>query len=346
MIYNVLKGLVKLITANLGTKLMALLMALFTWFYINQEYTERTDLLEIPLKLEVPEGVISQTEDLSKGGPIGSVKVSLEGPRGILQDIKTNIICRHKVVAGNLNDQPIPQIEEIKPSDFNLPNSINVRIINPSKIKVWLMREMEKNLRLDAEKCSAGGPAKGYRIVEIKAEPSEILVRGPKYILQNRQSIPCAPVDISGATKSFSRAGKIAETIDNMPVSTNDSFRLMVTVDEGLVETTVKTNINILFPPDFAYQVKAKPQEIEVKLKGPAESLKALKKTDFNVFVNVANLYSNLKDVKPGSYPGVTVEFQLSEKAPRGIILAEPLNPAMIEITELPKTTPSPSPGQ
>lgn len=325
---------------------MALLMALFTWFYINQEYTDRIDLLEIPLKLEIPQGIISQTEDISKGGPISSIKISLEGPRSVLQDIKTNITCLHKVVAGSLNDQPIPQIEEIKQSDFNLPNSINVRVINPSKIKVWLMKEMEKNLRLDTEKCSVGEPAKGYRIVEIRTDPSEVLVRGPKYILQNRQSIPCAPVDISGATKSFSRDGKITGVIDNMPVSTNDSFRLFVTVAEELVETTIKTNINILYPPDFSYQVKAKPQEIEVKLKGPAESLKALKKTDFTIFVNMANLYSNPKDVKPGSYPGVAVEFQLSEKAPRGIILPEPLSPVMIEISELPKPTPPPSPGQ
>jgi YbbR domain-containing protein len=206
------------------------------------------------------------------------------------------------------------------------------------------MKEMEKNLRLDTEKCSVGEPAKGYRIVEIRTEPSEVLVRGPKYILQNRQFIPCAPIDISGATKSFSRAGKIPEAIDNMPVSTNDSFRIFVTVAEELVETTLKTNINILYPPDFAYQVKAKPQEIELKLKGPAESLKALKQTDFTVFVNMANLYSNPKDVKPGSYPGVAVEFLLSEKAPRGIILPEPLSPVMIEISELPKPTPPPSP--
>jgi len=330
-----------LFTDNLGTKLMALLMALFTWFYINQEYTDRIESLDVPLKVDVAQGLIVQTHDLGNR-IIETVKISLEGPRGILQDAAQNIICRHKVIQTNLGEGPIVQIVELKQSDFNLPNSIRIKSINPSKIEVVLMRETEKNLRIDTEKLFTGQVPKGYKIIEVKTEPSEILVKGPKHILHNRQLIPCQAIDISDVTRSFSRTGKIVESIDNLPVSTNDVFKITVTITEELVETTMKAGINVLLIPEFPFQVKAKPQEIEFKLKGPAESIKLLKKNDFNVFVNVASLYPNTKDVKPGSYPGVNVEFQLSEKAPRGIILAEPLKPVMIEISELPKPIPPP----
>lgn len=212
------------------------------------------------------------------------------------------------------------------------------------------MKEEEKYLHVntDKEKCLAGTVAKGYRVVEVKAEPSGIVVRGPKHILENRQTIPCVPVDVSGLSASFTRTGKINEIIDKTPVFTNDLFKLIVTIDEELVETVIKTNIAILIPHDFMYQVKTKPTEIELKLKGPAESIKALKKEHFKVFIDVSNLYSDYRELKAGSsYPGVKLGFQLGKEAPRNImVVEESLIPVTVEIAELPKEPTPPSPGQ
>lgn len=330
MIKDLFKKITRFFTVNLGTKLMALLLAIFVWFYIQQEYTERSTSIEVPLKLETPAGVIAQAEDL-KNKPVNSVRIVLEGPQRAIDEISSDLTCHHKVAMTKLSPQSIPQIEDIKESDFKLPPSLIIRKIDPPQIKVSLMKESKKYLKVETEKCWRGNPAKGYRLISVKSEPKEVLVRGPENILKNLNSIPCAPIDISSATSSFSQIGKIVPYINNKPVFTDDSFKLVVNISEEYGKIIIRTKINILIPPDFIYQAKTKPEEIEMTFEGPLESIKSLKKSQFTVFVDITNIYTNISDLKPGTYSSNLV-FKLNENAPKEIKLAEPLRPIRIEI--------------
>jgi hypothetical protein len=337
---KLIKWITNLLTDNFGTKMMALLLAIGIWVYVNQIRPEQPTLITAQLKLVVPSGMVGYAEDTDDGKPVTSIEITLEGPKGILSEITDDIICRHLVAPSGMGDN-IPQVEEIKQSDFklpsgaNLPSEIIVKRLKPAKIRVWLMKETEKHLRIDTENCWTGKPASGYRVSEVRAEPAEIMVRGPKSVLEAKSSIGCIPIDVSGATASFERDGRIQPTIENKPVVASQNFKLIVTIAEELKEIVMKTDINIVLPPDFPYKVKVKPRQAEVRLKGPPESIRLLKPSHFNVFVNVNTIYDDISQLIPGrSYPGVSLEFQLTDKAPKGIILADPLKPVAVDITE------------
>ncbi|MBI4834871.1 MAG: hypothetical protein HY811_08660 [Planctomycetes bacterium] len=330
---KLIKWIANLFTDNFGTKMMALLLAIGIWVYVNRLYTEPPKPVMAQLKLIVPSGMVGYAEDADDGKPVSSIEITLEGPRGILSEITDDITCRHRV-APTMDDN-IPQVEDIKESDFNLPSGVMVKKMKPAKIRVWLMKEMEKYIIIDTDNCWSGKPSSGYRVSEVWAEPAEIMVRGPKSVLETKSSIGCIPVDVSGATASFEREGRIQPTIENKPVVASQNFKLVITIAEELKETVLKTDINIVLPQDFAYKVKVKPKQAEVRLKGPPESIRLLKPTHFNVFVNINTIYENIADLVPGrSYPGVSLEFQLTDKAPKGIILAEPLKSVTVDITE------------
>ena len=171
-------------------------------------------------------------------------------------------------------------------------------------------------------------------MAEVRVEPSEILVEGPKHILETLQTINCVPIDISGSTKSFTREGQIVSMIQNRPVRAKDSFKIVVVIGKELSEREIKVNVNIVIPPDFPYNVKTKPSEIKFKVKGPSESIQRLSPNHFNVFVNVANIYPDISDLKPGRYPGVAVEVKLSKDIPEGIVISEIIESIPVEIKE------------
>lgn len=309
---------------------MALLLALMIWFYINQECTEKLKPIDVPLELDLPPKIIGQIEDL-QGNPIDTVKVSFEGPSGFLKKERGEIICCHKVeLASNIiNSQPLIQIEEIKEEDFNLSAQVKIREISPRKIRIILMPEIQRNmtLKVNIDDCLAGNLAKGYEVVSVSAEPSQVLVHGPKHILQHHKEIPIVSIDISERTSSFTQPGRIVPTINKMPVWTKNEFTVTVNIKEQLFEQTFKAKINILLPPDFPYQVKTKPDELEIRLKGSALGIKRLKEHNIKVFVDVSSLYRNPKDIKPGNY-NIKVQF----RPPEGIILVEPLSPVTLII--------------
>jgi len=318
---------------------MALFLALVVWFYINQEYTDKLGPIDVPLKLEASSYVIGEIRDVNNQ-PVKTVRVELEGPRGVLKEKPADIICRHKVIVTGMVEETFRQPEQIRESDFNLPPSIKVKNITPSQIWVQLMKEEEKYLRVKSTGCTEGEPAKGYEITEVKAEPSEILVHGPKHILDKLSEIPTKPLDVSGATASFSRPGDIVETVEGLQVSTSDAFRIIVNIAEKPEEIILKdVEVKILQPSDFPYLVNTKPKQLDLKFKVPKG--RKIEKGQVELFVNVGKLYSEQKDIKPGSFPGVQVEFNL----PPDIILAEPIKPVTIEISELPKPPPPPLPG-
>lgn len=332
---KILRSVLNWFITDLGTKIMALVLAIIVWIYLNHEYTEKSELIEVPLKLISPPEIIAEGRDL-QGKPVRSVKVILEGPRGLLKPHPAGvgeIRCIHQVEApANLINEVV-RVEDLKEKDFNLPARIKIREITPARIQITLMQKAQRYLRLDTKNCLKGNPLKGYQ-VQVKTEPSEILVQGPKNILDAYNEIPIEPIDIQYRNSSFSQPGRIVGMLGGYTVWTEDSFIVRVEIKGGLDERKLKAKINVLQPQGFPYTVKVKPTEIEICLKGPAAALRHLKEQHFNVFVNISNLYSDPQNIKPGTFKP-WLEFALSPEAPEGISLAEPLKQVTVEVMEL-----------
>ncbi|MFH0888000.1 MAG: hypothetical protein V1871_02180 [Planctomycetota bacterium] len=321
---------------NFGTKVMALILAVVSWFYIYYAHTESA-FINVPLIIETPAQIISSVE--KDGEPIRDIKIGVEYPRGSSSDI-TGLVCRHKInIANDQMDKPQTIIVELAESDFNSKPGVRIKIPD-NKIQVVLMKEFTKYMKIKTEEVIQGIPLKGYRVTSVKAIPSDILVRGPKNILDKYSEIPMGKIDVTNRNNFFSQIGRI-ESLENTKIITEDSFIVEVRIDEEMIEVVHSIKINILIPSDFPhYPIQIKPQEKVLKFRGPASDIKELKTRHINLFVDVGSLYTNTNFKPPLSF-APQLELRFTSDAPHNIELAEPLEQIKLEI--LPELQPSSS---
>ncbi|MBI4712589.1 MAG: YbbR-like domain-containing protein [Planctomycetes bacterium] len=327
-----------MLTKNLGTKIMALFLSILVWVYINRESSE-PDTLNVPLKIITDAQVLSRAEIMETGEVINEVKVKVKYPKGHRESVISGIVCSLKVKPGTdlqVNETSFP---ELTGKDFNFSPTVRVENISPPRIRLILFKEASKFMRLKAEDCISGALVKGYRVAGIKAIPSEILVKGPKHILDKYDKVPISRIDVTGRNSSFSQLGRIEATLDNEKIFTEDSFIVEVTINEEVIEQVLQIPISVLLPPNFPYRLELKPNEIGVKVKGPASGIKALKERHINLFVNISALYNKPEDIAPPRILTAPLELRFAPDAPSGIELSQPLEKIRLDIME-----PAPAP--
>jgi len=325
---------------NLSIKVMALILSVICWFYIYNARIDPPREINIPLIIETPSQIISRAE--KDGEVIRDIKVKLEYPRGASSDLN-GLVCRYKIktVTEQL-DKPQLRIVELTASDFNLKQGMTIKQFIPdNKIQVLLMREIVKPMKVKTEGAVKGMPPKGYRVVNIVADPTEVSVRGPKNILDKYNEITTSKVDVTNANIDLSREVKI-EPLENVVLLTDERIVMKVFIDEDFTEEVRTVKINLLIPPDFPhFPIQIKPQEKALKFKGPASKIKELKPAHINLFVNVGELCPNPAEVKPPMTFAPKLELRFTSDEFAGIELAEPLEQIKLEILPMPVPAPS-----
>lgn len=325
---------------NLGTKAMALVLAVICWLYIHNVRIEPPQEIDIPLIIETTAHIISRAE--RDGETVNFIRVSLEYPRETAVD-RSGLVCRYKIKDLNESlDKPQVRIIELTASDFNLKPGMTIKEFIPdNKIQVVLMREITKPMRVKTDGVIQGVPQKGYRVVSVRATPTEIPVRGPKNILDKYSEVPIAKIDVTNRNSSFSWPGRV-EMLENVKIFTEDYFNIDVFIGEDVIEDVRTVRINILVPADFPnFPINIKPQEKALKFKGPASKIKELKPRHINLFVNLGELCPNPSEVKPPMTFAPKLEWRFTPDAPAGIELADALEQIKLEI--LPHSAPPPS---
>ena len=326
---------------NLGTKIMALILAVGSWVYISYTRIEQPATINVPLIIDTPTQIISSVE--KDGEPIKDIQIKVEYPHGSSSDITTGLVCRHKInISNDQIDNPQTIIVELTESDFNPKPGVRIKIPDEAKkIQVILMREVTKYMKIKTEGTIQGTPLKGYWVTSVKAIPSEILVRGPKNILDKYNEISLAKIDVNNRNGFFAQNGRI-EYLENTKIIAEESFTIEVRIDEEMTEVVHTVKINILTPSDFPhYPIQIKPQEKALKFRGPASSIRELKPRHINLFVNVGELCPNPGDIKPPVTFAPKLEWRLTPDAPRNIELPEPLDQIKLEILPEPQSSSS-----
>ncbi|MFA5793747.1 MAG: hypothetical protein WC980_01560 [Candidatus Brocadiia bacterium] len=318
----------KILTDNIGTKVTALILALLVWYYIGLQLENPLDTTA-QIKIEAPSQILSRVETL-EGDPISELSIRLK--YAAKTEPPTNLICKHRIA--NLNPDILNQmfIEELSAKDFKLAPGIKIVSIVPSKIRVVLYKEGSKYMKIRTDNCLKGTPEKEYRVAGVRAEPSDILAKGPLHILNKYDSISIMKIDITGHKKTFSRTGQIDPLLDGEKIYSEDKFNVEVNIQAEMSDSVFQVPVKLLIPIDFPYQIQLKSKERGVKVKGPLSSIKLLKIQSMNLFVNVASLYNDIAEVKPPMSFTASLEFKLAPDAPKDIELAEPIEQITLDI--------------
>ncbi len=265
---------------RLITALVALGLASLVWLYTRSRDREVLDNYPVPVELEVAAGQADQYE-LEVTSP-GQVLVSFAGPpsrvrelRGMLQQAAIRVHRSVAVPEERQGDPRYAEVIRIDPAEVpTLPGVKTIIAENQNRIAVTLRRLIEKRLpvRLDSTPSD--------RLDQVVVEPSTVLVRGPKEVLEGREFI---------ATQLYpvpSKPGSDAQPLDGSArvkmIRELDGRQVRVTPAEVFARFTVKPRqqvydlrdvpIHFLCPVNFSSRPRflgEREGKVSLKVLGP-----------------------------------------------------------------------------
>lgn len=186
---------------NLGTKLLALTIALVVWFVFSAQRRERISERSYRIPLSVV-NVPAQTLIATPLPP--AVEVRLRGPFTALRQLEPEKL---EAVIDLLDAPRGEKIYRLTPEDINVPQEVEVIAISPPEVRMVLDATAEKTLPVTVR--VAGEPAAGYAVEDLQAEPHLARVVGPASALARMRTVSTEPVSLTEHDATFSRPANV-----------------------------------------------------------------------------------------------------------------------------------------
>ncbi len=174
---------------NWGLKALSLILAVILWIYVSNELN--------PLKEQefkaVPVEVRGAGPNLTVSLTPNSLNVRVQANESILAELSPRSI----EVFVNVS-QAKPGKTAV-PVQVKVPAGVKVSDLRPGQVTVNLEPLTEKQVPVKIRTTNA--PAQGYKVLAIKMKPEEVILKGPKNIL-DKVAFCSVDVDLKGRSKS------------------------------------------------------------------------------------------------------------------------------------------------
>lgn len=294
---------------------------------IDQEIT-RTVPLMIELAGSVPFGFEAGTPRvISSGVPVSDVLV--RGPAGRVERVAlARISANIDQLTANINSSRTP---DAVTSDGLVvtgvavePQTVNLEVPIRSSVGVK---------RVPVVPQVAGEPGSGFVVTGVAVDPQLVTLTGSSGPLDEVESVLTVPVNLSGATRTFTRTVVLVEPV-NARIGFGEPTNAVVTVQIAPVvrpfQVSLPAAVQVTdIPPGLL--VSLSPQVIQVSLSGTSSQLAQLDATQLAATVSARGL-------SEGSYslvPTLTL--------PDGVRLAAPPPSVTVTLRLPPTATPSPT---
>lgn len=314
--------LVRIMFANTGTKIMALVLAGLTWILMFKT-TMMTDEIEYPVKILPPQNVkvLHVTGLYSRPGLEHYVMVTLQGSRSALAETGEQRVARYVI------DKKVEKSERIEAStfrglDFNLAPNLELKDVDPETFAIVVDKIVDKRLRVKV--AAEGDLASDYRLAsQLRAIPSEVTVRGPASVLAGYDEISTQPINLAGRSESFTAKNvSIVGTLDAEDVPNVGTLKgVKVTAAETVTVDVVIEPETVTIQKTVTFDIRALPgfgDKYHVRLLTPYDNFEfqVLKPLAVKPEALVVGGFVDLRDSTefpgPGDYP-VTVQFDLPD---------------------------------
>lgn len=174
---------------NLTYRIISLLIAVTLWLWVTTESNPTQEkVLEVPLETE------NLAENLMVAQIPDSIKVRIEGRENVVEDITSRDINAIVNLAGanvGVNTTPV---------EVTLPAGVQLVNTTPSQVKVEIdqVDEIQVGVAVETE----GRIQEGYTTVMPLATPSEIIIKGPKSLLETIEEV-FVTARIEGYSQSY-----------------------------------------------------------------------------------------------------------------------------------------------
>ena len=178
---------------------------------------------------------------------------------------------------------------------FSLPKGITITEIMPSFITLKVEEEINKNLPVDL--MYSGKPAAGYFIADAVVTPSEIILQGPKSVMESLYQVKTKPVDVTDAQETIKM-----ETMLDLPENVRPAFPEKHMISAIFIEESVVVKKISDIPvegKDAMWEYSITPATLSLELKGHEKDLEKLSGKGDEGGVRA---FVDLKKLNPGVY--------------------------------------------
>lgn len=297
---------------NKGLKLVALLLAIVSWYSIRKATSIEKWLKDVPLKIEVDEGwaILDSTAN--------SVDVLF---RGSQQDILA-LSAELAEVEVNMHGKAYRADTEVqlKPKDVRALGGARAVEIRPANLVLSLDQEGEDQVPVKVN--VAAEPPVGYEVEKVICTPASVTIYGPRQRIKEIGSVETAPLDLQGRVRSFELRMPVLPPSDRWVARIEPAD---VKVSVTLVERSSKKvfedlRIGALISPEWTEKVRIWPAKVKAVLSGRADLVEGLQKEDIRAYVDCAGLK-----------PTTSYDLPVRIDAPPGIGLSE-ITPPTVEV--------------
>jgi len=283
----------KLRIPNLNLKLIALALALATWFAVRGRTIKDSEWLECPVILSLPDKVVVQEPSVT------CVRIRLRGPVEKLADFRPD--------DWPLGIDATPQIEDafaggetaatisldINRDDFRLPRRLELFDFEPDRILLKVERRMRTVLPVKV--TTFGQVADGHEVVETRAMPSTVTLDLGAEEATEIQTVETTPVNVTGSATTVHDAAYLIDPRSGSGGRLDRRVEVTVTIAPKLIERQLKpVPIMLLRQPNDHSTVEVYPETIEISVRGRADLLAGLGPEAAAAYVSIG------KEITPG----------------------------------------------
>jgi len=258
---------------NVPLKLVSLGLAAMLWFVIAGEKTSEMGV-SAPLELQ------NFPKDLEvTGEPVDTVEVRLRASPGIIQRIGPGDVSAQLDLAGLQEGEHIVHLTD---KSIRMPFGVKVVKITPSLLTLNLERTLQKVVPVRPR--LVGRPAPGFEVGDVRADPAEVRIAGPRSRVQEVESAFTEPLSIEGAQAGVSDVVNMG--LDDPLLRVLGSPRVRATV--RIRELEGERTLDAVAVEVRGGELSVRPASVRVVVAGPASLLRTLTLADVHASVDVA----------------------------------------------------------
>lgn len=270
------------VTNNKYTKLVALVLAVITWYAVQPAISFETVVSDVPVRIQVDPGwaVLEQS--------VAAVDVHFRGSREAIRFLsieqpEVNLDVRG-LQDGESLTLPIPL------KNVRAPGGARPVYLRPGEVTLTIDQEGEKVVPVKAQ--IQGNLPDGFEVERTVTTPAVVSISGPRQRLQGVDSVRTSPIDLEGRLQSFKVRSAVVSPSKTW-VARMEPER--VDVEVVLVERSASAEfgdvpVRALVSPGRHPHAEVAPARVNVVLKGRAELLDALEADAIQAFVDCSRI--------------------------------------------------------
>jgi YbbR domain-containing protein len=274
---------------NLGLRIIALLLAVALWVFVNAGQHSSVESYNVPISYRgLPVGFVitNQHPDF--------VKIQISGPQTLLSLVDPSRL----MLRLDLNGVGVGQASfKIGPDAFNVARGTAVTNIFPAQIVLDIDKIIVRYLPVHL--VTTGRPADGYQVGAIEITPPVVRVRAPSRQLTNVEAVDTEALDVTGLAADTAHLAAVVSPGGLMRV---EPTQVMVKIATSPVISNKDFHGVPVVVRDTDFQSRVVPGRINLTLRGPILQLRKLNLT--------GAAYIDGDGMEPGTY-NVPVQVQL-----------------------------------